>query len=43
MRLGAYPFTLNTQIDNSSSQSLYRRYGYRTIGRPVRVMRYMIT
>ena len=43
MRLGAYPFTLNTQIDNSSSQSLYRRYGYRTIGRPARVMRHMIT
>jgi len=41
MRLGAYPFTLNTQIDNSSSQSLYRRYGYRTIGQPVRVMRYV--
>jgi ribosomal-protein-alanine N-acetyltransferase len=41
MRLDAYPFTLNTQIDNLPSQSLYRRYGYRTIGRPVHVMRLM--
>jgi len=42
MRLGAYPFTLNTQIDNSSSQSLYRRYGYRIIGRPVHLMCYVM-
>jgi ribosomal-protein-alanine N-acetyltransferase len=40
MHLGAYPFTLNTQIDNLPSQALYRRYGYRAIGRPVRVMRH---
>lgn len=36
--LGAYPFTLNTQIDNASSQALYRRYGYQLTGEPVRVM-----
>ncbi len=34
----AYPFTLNTQIDNGTSQSLYRRYGYQLIGWPVQVM-----
>jgi ribosomal protein S18 acetylase RimI-like enzyme len=34
----AYPFTLNTQIDNASSQALYRRYGYQLTGEPVRVM-----
>jgi len=34
----AYPFTLNTQIDNASSQTLYRRYGYQLTGEPVRVM-----
>ncbi len=34
----AYPFTLNTQIDNAASQALYRRYGYQSIGRPVHVM-----
>ncbi len=37
-QLGAYPFTLNTQIDNVASQALYRRYGYQLNGRPVRVM-----
>ncbi len=36
--VNAYPFTLNTQIDNQPSQALYRRYGYREVGRPVRVM-----
>ena len=35
----AYPLTLNTQIDNASSQALYRRYGYQLTGEPVRVMR----
>lgn len=40
LRADAYPFTLNTQIDNTSSQNLYRRYGYRVIGQPVRVLRY---
>ncbi|HZY40773.1 MAG TPA: GNAT family N-acetyltransferase [Anaerolineae bacterium] len=35
----AYPFTLNTQADNLSSQALYRRYGYRLVGRPVQVMK----
>jgi ribosomal protein S18 acetylase RimI-like enzyme len=34
----AYPFTLNTQIDNASSQALYRRHGYQLTGEPVRVM-----
>jgi ribosomal protein S18 acetylase RimI-like enzyme len=36
--VGAYPMTLNTQIDNTTSQALYRRYGYQMNGRPVRVM-----
>ncbi len=36
--LGAYPLTLNTQIDNATSQTLYRRYGYQLAGKPVRVM-----
>ena len=36
---GAHPLTLNTQIDNASSQALYRRYGYQLTGEPVRVMR----
>ena len=35
----AYPLTLNTQIDNLSSQALYKRYGYRVVGRPVQVMK----
>ena len=38
----AYPFTLNTQVDNVASQALYNRYGYRPLGRPVRVMRYAL-
>ena len=36
--LGAYPLTLNTQIDNIASQMLYRRYGYQVAGQPVQVM-----
>jgi [ribosomal protein S18]-alanine N-acetyltransferase len=36
--VGAYPMTLNTQVDNTASQALYRRYGYQLNGRPVRVM-----
>jgi ribosomal protein S18 acetylase RimI-like enzyme len=36
--VGAYPLTLNTQIDNGASQTLYRRYGYQPNGKPVRVM-----
>jgi ribosomal-protein-alanine N-acetyltransferase len=36
--LGAYPLTLNTQIDNAASQMLYRRYGYQVNGQPVQVM-----
>ncbi len=36
--IGAYPMTLNTQIDNTTSQALYRRYGYQMNGRPVRVV-----
>ncbi|MBI5565675.1 MAG: GNAT family N-acetyltransferase [Chloroflexi bacterium] len=39
LSLDAYPFTLNTQADNQSSQTLYTRYGYRLVGRPVQVMR----
>lgn len=38
IEVGAYPMTLNTQIDNTASQALYRRYGYQLNGRPVRVM-----
>ena len=38
LSLDAYPFTLNTQSDNQASQALYKRYGYRVIGRPVQVM-----
>jgi len=37
-QMGAYPFTVNTQIDNAASQVLYRRYGYQITGRPVQVM-----
>lgn len=36
---GAYPLTVNTQRDNLSSQKLYERYGYRSIGVPVVIMR----
>lgn len=36
--MGAYPLTLNTQIDNTASQKLYCRYGYQLNGRPTRVM-----
>jgi ribosomal protein S18 acetylase RimI-like enzyme len=36
--VGAYPMTVNTQIDNAASQNLYRRYGYQLNGKPVRVM-----
>lgn len=35
---GAYPLTLNTQVDNATSQMLYRRYGYQLSGSPVQVM-----
>lgn len=38
LRADAYPFTLNTQRTNLPSQALYRRYGYREVGRPVAVM-----
>ncbi len=41
-RQGAYPLTLNTQIDNAPSQMLYRRYGYQSNGKPVRVMHYAL-
>ena len=40
IELGAYPLTLNTQIDNRASQALYRRYGFQAAGRPVRVMQH---
>jgi ribosomal-protein-alanine N-acetyltransferase len=35
---GAYPLTVNTQIDNLPSQALYRRHGYRAANQPVRVL-----
>ncbi len=33
--LGAYPITLNTQIDNQVSQALYRRFGFRPTGQEI--------
>ncbi len=42
-QLGAYPFTLNTQIDNLASQALYRRYGYQLNGRSIKVMQYVLS
>ncbi len=41
--VGAYPLTLNTQIDNTASQRLYRRYGYQFAGQPVRVMQRVLS
>ncbi len=38
VQVGAYPLTLNTQLDNTASQALYRRYGYVPTGQPVQVM-----
>jgi [ribosomal protein S18]-alanine N-acetyltransferase len=38
IELGAYPLTLNTQVDNAAAQALYRRYGFQSAGRSVRVM-----
>ena len=38
----AYPFTLNTQADNTASQALYHRYGYQMVGQPVRVMEFAL-
>lgn len=35
---GAYPLTVNTQINNLSSQKLYRRFGYRVSGVPITLM-----
>ena len=35
---GAWPLTLNTQADNYTSQSLYRRFGYRPTGDSTTVM-----
>jgi GNAT superfamily N-acetyltransferase len=35
---GAWPLTLNTQADNYTSQSLYRRFGYRPRGDSTTVM-----
>jgi ribosomal-protein-alanine N-acetyltransferase len=40
IELGAYPLTLNTQIDNAASQALYRRYGFQAVGRPVQAMQH---
>jgi ribosomal protein S18 acetylase RimI-like enzyme len=40
--MGAYPLTLNTQIDNTASQMLYRRYGYQLAGKSVRVMQHAL-
>jgi len=38
LRADAYPYTLNTQRDNTPSQALYRHYGYHEVGRPVAVL-----
>ncbi|MCS7251392.1 MAG: GNAT family N-acetyltransferase [Anaerolineae bacterium] len=35
--LGAYPITLNTQIENQASQALYRRFGFRPTGHEISV------
>jgi ribosomal-protein-alanine N-acetyltransferase len=40
---GAYPLTLNTQVDNAASQELYRRYGYQLNGKVVQVMQYAMS
>jgi ribosomal protein S18 acetylase RimI-like enzyme len=40
---GAYPLTLNTQVDNFASQALYRRYGFQATGRPVQVMQHWLS
>ncbi len=42
IQLGAFPLTLNTQIDNATSQILYRRYGYQPNGKPVQVMQHTL-
>lgn len=35
--LGAYPITLNTQIENQVSQALYRRFGFHPTGQEVAI------
>jgi ribosomal-protein-alanine N-acetyltransferase len=40
---GAYPLTVNTQGNNLPSQKLYQRFGYRSIGVPVRIMQRSIS
>jgi len=35
--LGAFPITLNTQIENQASQALYRRFGFRPTGHEVAI------
>jgi len=35
--LGAYPITLNTQIENRISQALYRRFGFRPTGQEISI------
>jgi len=40
IELGAYPLTLNTQVDNGASLALYRRYGFQAAGRHTRVMQH---
>ena len=41
--LGAYPLTLNTQIDNFASQALYQRFGFQPAGQPVKVLQYRLS
>ncbi len=35
--LGAYPITLNTQIENQVSQALYRRFGFHPTGQEIAI------
>ncbi|MCS6962466.1 GNAT family N-acetyltransferase [Thermoflexus sp.] len=35
--LGAYPITLNTQIENQASQALYRRFGFHPTGQEISI------
>ena len=43
IKVGGQPLTVNTQIDNLPSLALYRRFGYRSVGRPVQVMQRVIS
>ncbi|MFN3928452.1 MAG: GNAT family N-acetyltransferase [Thermoflexus sp.] len=40
--LGAYPITLNTQIENQVSQALYRRFGFHPTGQEISIWGYSL-